>query len=127
MPEARRLVELLEDPNDSVRSAAQSGLAALIRRGIVTDETMTRRLVAVLTRELRDRSYEARGLRMRAIEMIAKIQHPDTVPALIAMMQEPSDARRAVWPGVRKSKDPRFVGPLLMVIQSAGPARSPRG
>jgi len=79
----------------------------------------------VLTRELRDPSYEARELRMRAIDMIAKIQHPDTAPALIAMMQDPSDARRRVWPGVRTSKDPRLVGPVLTVVQSAGPGQEP--
>jgi hypothetical protein len=62
---------------------------------------------------------------MRAIDMIAKIQHPDTVPALIAMMQDPSDARRRVWPAVRQSKDPRLVGPLLAVVRSAGPGQEP--
>jgi len=122
---APRLVELSEDPNYRVRSAAQAGLTDLIRRGIVTDETITRRLIAALTRELRDPSYEGRELRMAAIDKIAKIQHPDTVPALIAMMQDPSDARRRVWPGVRTSKDLRLVGPLITVMQSAAPGQEP--
>lgn len=121
---APRLAELSEDPNYRIRSSAQAALANLIRRGIVTDETITRRLIAALSNELREPSYEGRELRISATQKLARLQHPDAVPGLIAMLQDPSDARRVAWPAIRTSKDPRFVGPLVTYLQSVAPGQT---
>ena len=115
---AARLVELADDPNDHVRPSAQSALAALIRRGVVTDDTITRRLIAAVSKDVRDPSYEARGLRIRAMDLLGRIRHPDVVPVLIAGLLDP-DVRWAALRATRQSTDRRLVGPLLTIVQSA--------
>ena len=122
---APRLLELSDDPNYRIRSAAQAALTDLIRRGVVTDQTVAGRLIAALSKDMRDPTSEGRETRMRAVELAGRIHHPDAVPVLIAGMQEQPDVSYMAWRGVRQSTDRRLVGPLVTMVRSAEPGQPP--